>query len=129
MAAPSSSSSMRSSASAAKAATASSHAQHLSCSALGSKVVEAGEELVALFARGGEMTGLDVPEAADVLGDRSDLHGKRMIGRRQLSEQAFDVDLVLGDQRALGAPLGRVTKRVEGRAAQASHAFQQAKDR
>ena len=51
------------------------------------------------------MAGLYVPEAADVLGDGRDLHGERMICRRQRGEQPFDIALVLGDQRALGTPL------------------------
>src|SRR2546428_7170558 len=110
MTAPSSSSSVRSSASAANASTARSQAQRLSRGALGFGAVKTRHELVVLFARGAEMAGLYVPEAADVLGDGSDLHGKRMICRRQLGEQAFDIALVLGDQRALGAPLGGVAE-------------------
>src|SRR6266850_2702907 len=128
MTAPSSSSSVRSSASAANASTARSHAQRLSRGALRSKVVEAREELVVLLARGGEMAGLYVPEAADVLGDGRDLHGERMICRRQRGEQPFEIALVLGDQRALGTPLGGVAERVENGAAQAPQGLQQAKD-
>src|SRR5882672_1751595 len=103
---------------AASATKAKSQPQRLSRDAFFLGAVKAGEELVALLARGGEVVRLHVAEAADVLGDRGDLHGERMVGRRELGQQALHVGFVLGDERTLGAPLDRVAEGVERGAAQ-----------
>src|SRR5258706_3427662 len=122
------SSSASSAPSAVPATRASSPAQRSSRRAMRFRAVKAGEKIVLLLARQGEVARLHMAEAADLLRDRRDLHRYRVIGRRELCEQAIDVRFVFGDQGTLGAPLGGVAERVEGRAAQAFHGFQEAKD-
>src|SRR5258706_6924959 len=110
--------------SAVQATKASSPAQRSSRRAMRFRTVKAGEKIVLLLARQGEVARLHMAKAADLLGDRRDLDRYRVIGRRELCEQAIDVRFVFRDQRALGAPLRGVTKHVEWRTAQTAQAFQ-----
>src|SRR5258706_637899 len=115
--------------SAAQATKASSPAQRSSRRAMRFRAVKAGEKIVLLLARQGEVARLHMAEAADLLGDRCDLHRYRVICRRELREQAIDVRFVFRDQRAFGAPLRGVAEGVERRATQATQAFQHAEYR
>src|SRR5258706_15135232 len=123
------SSSASSAPSAVPATRASSPAQRSSRRAMRFRAVKAGEKIVLLLARQGEVARLHMAEAADLLRDRRDLHRYRVIGRRELCEQAIDVRFVFRDQRALGAPLGGVTKHVEWRSTQTAQAFQHTEHR
>src|SRR5712691_7485581 len=91
--------------------------------ALGGSNPESGEQLAALPARRDDALRLDMAVAADLFGQRSDLHGSRVVLRRQPLQQLLHRLLVLADQRALGAPLRGVTEHIEGSAAQAFQAF------
>ena len=62
---------------------------------------------------------LDVAVAADLLRDLRDLDRETVVLGRQPGQQLLDRSLVVGDQAALGAPLGAVAERVEPAAAQA----------
>src|SRR5882672_8306942 len=99
--------------SAAQATRASSPAQRSSRRAMRFRAVKAGEKIVLLLACQGEVARLHMAEAADLL-------RYRVIRRRELREQAIDVRFVFRDQRALRAPLGRVTERIECRTAHAA---------
>ena len=68
---------------------------------------------------GGEMTLLDVAEAADVFRDGGELNGEGMIIRRQFRQNLVEHGLVVGDQIALGAALERCGRTGRSRAAQA----------
>ena len=78
---------------------------------------------------GGEVAHLDVAEAADFFRDRRDADGKMMVVGVELRQHLVERRLVVGDQLALGAPLGAVAERVEGGAAQEFEPRQQPEHR
>src|SRR3954471_21081933 len=77
------------------------------------RAAELGEQRLALCARGVDALRLEVAEAADLLGQRGDLHGQGVVVGREALEQRADGLLVLGDQRALHAPLGGMAEEVK----------------
>src|SRR5689334_5402836 len=97
--------------------------------ALRLRALEAREELFLLLARGGEVARLHMAVAADLLRNRGDLDCEAVVVRREAREQPLDVALVLGDQRALGAPLRGVAERVECSATQATKGFKDPENR
>src|ERR1700694_2962275 len=86
------------------------------------------EQRVALLPRGDDIFHLDMAEAADLLRQRSDLHGSRVVLRRQPLQELLHRVLVLADQRALGAALFGVAENVERSAAETFEIFQQLED-
>src|SRR5258705_510044 len=120
--APLASLSARSSAAAPNASSATSQRQRLSRRALGAATLKARNEVVVLLARRSQVAGLDVTEPANLLRYGGNLHGKRVVGRRELGKHALHVGLVLGNQRTLGASFAGVAKRIESRAAQSAQA-------
>ena len=85
---------------------------------VGAGLAEGGQQVGLARLGGGEMRRLDVAVTADVLGDRRDLDGERVVVVVEAGDQRLDDRLILDDQAALGAPIGRVAERVEGAAAQ-----------
>ncbi|KDB57781.1 hypothetical protein AZ15_4683, partial [Bordetella bronchiseptica A1-7] len=64
--------------------------------------------------------------AADLLGQAGQRDGVLQVAAVQLGQDRAQLLAVLLDQRALGAPLGRVPEHIEGRAAQKAQARQRA---
>src|SRR5258706_9202549 len=126
--APLASLSVRSSAAVPNASSATSQRPRLSRRALGAATLKARNEVVVLLARPSQVAGLDVTEPANLLRYGGNLHGKRVVGRRELGKRALHVGLVLGNQRTLGASFAGVAKRIESRTTQAAQALQQPED-
>src|SRR3954463_432557 len=75
-------------------------------------------ELQCAHVGGGQMSFLDVAVAADLLRQRSDLDGERVVFVIQRSEKRLDGAEVLLDQLALALALGRVAEHIERGAAE-----------
>ena len=74
------------------------------------------QQLRFFLPRGLYMGALDVTVTPNALGDRGNLHGKRMILRTQLAKQLIDSGLVGSNELTLEAPIGVVAEGIEGRA-------------
>src|SRR5262249_6264514 len=75
---------------------------------------------------GGEMARLDVAVAADFLRNAGQSHREVMILRRQRRQNLLQHRLIIGNELALGAALGRVAERIEPGAAQEFEARERA---
>src|SRR5437899_12929231 len=79
---------------------------------------EAVEQRGLVAARRLEVAHLDVAEAADLLRDGRDADREMMVRGAELAQQLGERRLVIGDELALGAPLGGIAERIEGGATQ-----------
>src|SRR5512139_3826133 len=82
------------------------------------RVAEGGQKVRFFLLRGGEMTRLHVPEAANLLGNRRDRDGGRVVLARELRGELLHRFLVVGDELALEPALVGMAEHVERRAAQ-----------